>query len=286
MRIDKLALISFFLFAILVAAPAFAETAAPTPRSADAPNAVFNKKYNPVPDQETEITLDVGLIMGGHIGADMSEGFRGGFTGIFPIATDLGVYGHLGASISSLNSHMGIGVSLGAGMYGLEGMDVGVLVDYFHPDEGISLYQTRVFIQSAFTPVDRLGMRAAFAMGKDRYDWGPSLVPWNFELASYVGIFWQHSWYDEFASEIGLYYVGGDVNSGMVSANLLYYYNENVNFRFSAMSDFNGNEFDIGFFVEIKFGPGAKRKTSFDKMRFFSAATASHQNAILNYSLP
>jgi hypothetical protein len=81
---------------------------------------------------------------------------------------------------------------------------------------------------------------------------------------------------------MAFYYVGGDVDSGMFSANFIYYYNETLDFRFSSMSDFQGNEADFGLYVDVKMGPGAKRMTTFSRYRFYNCGAASHYNNILN----
>ncbi len=243
---------------------------------------VFNREYNPIPDQDFEVRLDVGVIGGNHIGSDFDMGFRGGAEGVFPLADDIGLYGLTGVSVANWNGRTSMGLSLGAGCYGLGGFDTGLVFDWFHPDGSVNIYQVRAFFQTAFTPTDRFGLRMNVPIGKDTYDAGPYGIAWNFELAWTGGLFWQHSWLDEFASEVGFAWAGGDVDTALCKMALVYHYNEQMNFRLSAYTDFDGDEQEVALYVELKLGPGAVRKTAFDRMRFYYGGLPSYESVIMN----
>ena len=282
------------VFAVIVVSafyviPSFAET---TVKSEEKPNQpvagsatqyrLFNPDFNQMPEQEFEIRIDLGLCSGNHIGGDFDTGVRFSAEGIFPIAADIGVFGNLGISSSMLDSKSSLGFTAGTQFYGYSGFDTGMMFDWFHPDDGVNIYQVRLFAQSAWSATDRLGVRLALPLGKAIFDGGPYGIEWNFELAFYSGAYWQHSWIDELSSELGFYWVAGDVDEIMYSACVVYYFNEHFNFLLSSNGQFSGDDMDIGLYIEFKIGPGAARKTTFDRLRFYHLGVSSYGSAILN----
>lgn len=289
MSLRYIAFVAAFFAVCLFASSAFAQPEQPT-ESETVPAAstqkskvdLLNPEYNPIPDQDLEVKFNVGLIGGSHIGTHYDTGFRGTAEGIFSLDPTIGLYGLLGGSVSGINGRTSIGADIGVGVYGFNGFDTGLLVDWFLPEGSVNLYQLRAFFQTGVSPTDRIGVRFTIPLGKDTYNGGPFMVDWNFELVSWGGAFWQHSWFDELATEFGLYWAGGDVDEIIMSATLLYYYNERMNFRFTTTGDFSGDDIDLGIYLEVKVGPGSVRKPAYDYLRFFNGGVASYGPCILN----
>ncbi|MFA4985773.1 MAG: hypothetical protein WC712_04230 [Candidatus Brocadiia bacterium] len=238
----------------------------------------LDPKYNPILDMDFEVSLDLGLITGYHIESQNDSGARGGVSGIFPLWPDLGLYVNAGVSADTWNGKSGLGVTLGAAMYGEYGLDCGLMWDWLSPDTGVSLYQIRLFAQTGFTETDRIGIRLNIPMNKDTFTSYPTTIEWEFEPVFVGGLYWQHSWLDEIATEGGLYYAGGNVSSAMFSLAAMYVVNERVNFRFSAFGDFSGKDLDIGLFVTFRIGPGAVVKPAYESLRYYHMGTSSHGN--------